>query len=108
MEDPDAPRGTFTHWVLFNLPPRIRQIAAGEMPAEARVGRNDWGEPRYGGPRPPDREHRYYFRLYALDAELQLPGGSSRREVELALEGHVIANAELMGRYAPSRLSANV
>jgi Raf kinase inhibitor-like YbhB/YbcL family protein len=100
VDDPDAPRGLFTHWVVFNIDP-AGWFPEGKTPPGAREGRNSWGEPRYGGPQPPDREHRYFFRLYALDVALDLPDGTSRSEVEAALSGHVIARAEWMGRHAP-------
>jgi hypothetical protein len=100
MDDPDAPRGLFTHWVVFNIPP-VAWFAENEVPKGARVGKNSWGEAGYGGPQPPDREHRYFFRLYALDRMLDLPKGASREQVEAAMKGHVIAQAEWMGRFAP-------
>lgn len=101
MDDPDAPHGLFTHWVMFNMGPALRQLPQGTVPDGARQANNGWGEPRYGGPQPPDREHRYFFRLYALDSTLTLPDGTTREEVERAMQGHIIAQAELMGRYAP-------
>jgi Raf kinase inhibitor-like YbhB/YbcL family protein len=79
----------------------MRRLPEATVPAGARQGRNSWGEPRYGGPQPPDREHRYFFRLYALDTTIGLADGASRDEVEKAMKGHVIAQAEWMGRYAP-------
>jgi Raf kinase inhibitor-like YbhB/YbcL family protein len=101
MDDPDAPKGLFTHWVLFNLDPAETRIAENQVPARAVQGKNSWGEARYGGPQPPDREHRYFFHLYALDVELPVPPGASRGEVERAIDGHVIREAEYMGLYAP-------
>lgn len=100
MDDPDAPKGTFTHWIVFNLDPNVRSLRENHAPDDVRFGTNDWDEADYGGPRPPDGEHRYYFRLYALDTRLSLPHGASRRDVERAMETHVIGNAEMMGRYA--------
>jgi Raf kinase inhibitor-like YbhB/YbcL family protein len=102
VDDPDAPRGTFTHWIAFNIPARLRQLDASKLPEGIRQGLNDWDEAAYGGPQPPDREHRYFFRLYALDTVLKVVNGATRREVELAMERHVLTNAELMGRFAPS------
>lgn len=99
VDDPDAPRGTFTHWIVFNLDPTAKGLEEGCHVANAREGNNDWQEPRYGGPRPPNGEHRYFFRLSALDGKLDLPVGASRAEVDLALKGHVIAQAEWMGRF---------
>lgn len=98
MDDPDAPRGVFTHWVLFDLEPNVGVLLENTVPG-GQLGRNDWGEAAYGGPRPPSGTHRYFFRAYALDQRLDLPRGASRREVEQALQGHVLAQAELMGRY---------
>jgi Raf kinase inhibitor-like YbhB/YbcL family protein len=100
MDDPDAPRGTFTHWILFDLDPKVEEIGEDHAPRNARQGANDWGEAEYGGPKPPSGEHRYFFRLYALDEKIDLPRGASRREVESAMRDHVIETAELMGRYA--------
>jgi Raf kinase inhibitor-like YbhB/YbcL family protein len=101
MDDRDAPDGLFTHWVLFNIGPAVRELPEDTVPADARQGKNGWGEACYGGPRPPDREHRYFFRLFALDLSLTLPEGASREEVERAMQGHIIARAEYMGRHAP-------
>ena len=99
MDDPDAPKGLFTHWVVFNLDPKSVDLGEG-LPEEARQGRNSWGESGYGGPRPPSGEHRYFFRLHALDVHLDLPSGAARNEIEEAMTGHVVAQAELMGRFA--------
>ena len=101
MDDPDAPRGLFTHWVVFDIDAQVTDIGGDHAPeAPARQGQNSWGETRYGGPRPPSGEHRYYFRLHALDTIIDLPRGSTRGEVEQAMKGHVLDTAELMGRYA--------
>jgi Raf kinase inhibitor-like YbhB/YbcL family protein len=104
-EDPDAPRGTWVHWVLYNLPAGTRQLEEGvpataELPSGARQGRNDFRRIGYGGPcPPPGPPHRYYFRLYALDVVLGLPSGATRKDLDRAMTGHVLADAELMGRY---------
>jgi Raf kinase inhibitor-like YbhB/YbcL family protein len=104
-EDPDAPGGTFTHWVVFNLPAQARQLEEGVPPREALAsggvqGTNDFGRLGYGGPAPPPgRPHRYYFKVSALDAELPLAAGARRREVAAAMEGHVVAEGWLMGTY---------
>jgi Raf kinase inhibitor-like YbhB/YbcL family protein len=100
MNDPDAPRGTFTHWVLFNLPSELSELRENELPAGAVSGKNDYGDTGYGGPRPPSGTHRYFFQAYALDTMLNLPRGASAKEVEQAMETHVLENAELMGRYS--------
>lgn len=102
MDDPDAPGGTFTHWVAFNLDPVDQEIEeAVELPEECR-GRNDWDETGYGGPQPPDGEHRYYFRVYALDRRLELNGGATRAEVEDAMRKVIVAQAQTMGRFGAS------
>src|SRR5262245_2330709 len=99
--DPDAPRGLFTHWVVFDMDPKTTDIREDHPPEPpARQGQNSWGETQYGGPRPPSGEHRYFFRLYALDAKTDLPLGSTRDAVEQAIKGSVLAAAELMGRYS--------
>ncbi len=103
--DPDAPVGTFVHWVLYNLPAGAREIREGlpkdeRLPDGARQGKNDFDNLGYGGPCPPGKSaHRYVFTLYALDAELNLPAGASRKQVESALQGHVLARGTLAGRY---------
>lgn len=98
VDDPDAPVGTWDHWILFNIPPAIREL---EGDAEPKVphGTNSWKRTNWGGPCPPDKEHRYFFKLYALDTKLDLPEGSTKKEIESAMKGHVIAEAQLMGRY---------
>ncbi len=103
MDDPDVPKsirpdGMWDHWVVWNMPPTTVSITEGETPTGA-VGKNTGGSQLYGGPCPPDREHRYFFKLYALDALLDLPEGSSKAVVEKAMKGHVLAQAELVGRY---------
>jgi Raf kinase inhibitor-like YbhB/YbcL family protein len=105
-EDPDAPSGTFTHWVLFDLPPTVTELPEGVSTAErlangAVQGQNDFKRIGYGGPCPPpnDNEHRYYFRIYALDTELQLRSGARREDVAPAMLGHVLATGHLMGTY---------
>jgi Raf kinase inhibitor-like YbhB/YbcL family protein len=100
-EDPDAPRGTWSHWVLYGLPPETRELAEGARPpAGALEGANDFGKPGYGGPSPPPGPpHRYYFKLTALSVELSLPAGAKRQDVMKAMEGHVLAEGWLMGTY---------
>lgn len=100
VNDPDAPRGTFTHWVLFNVPPETSELLENQTPAGAVSGRNDYGDVGYGGPRPPSGTHRYFFQAYALDTSLKLPPGATATEVEQAMETHVLENAELMGTYS--------
>ncbi|MEK6853201.1 MAG: YbhB/YbcL family Raf kinase inhibitor-like protein [Nanoarchaeota archaeon] len=101
MDDPDAviPAGkVWDHWVVFNIPPYTKEIPEGEAPKGIR-GKGTSGNLDYKGPCPPDRVHRYFFKLYALDTGLGLPEGSSKEEVEAAMKKHILARAELMGRY---------
>lgn len=107
MDDPDAPSGTFTHWVLFNISPTTKEIHEDAPPVMATQGRNDWDEIGYGGPKPPSGEHRYFFKLFALDRVLSLSRGAKKSEVEKAMEGHILEEAELMGRYASAEAVAS-
>jgi len=100
VEDPDAPNGTFNHWILFNMDPRTREIKENCVPVMATQGRNDFGEVEYDGPKPPSGEHRYYFKAYALDAMLPLARGTRRQDLEREIKEHVLASATLMGKYA--------
>ena len=100
VDDPDAPKGTFNHWILYNLDPKTRDIKEGAVPVMATQGRNDFGEVEYDGPQPPSGEHRYFFKAFALDSVLDVPRGAKRQELEKAMEGHVLDEATLMGRYA--------
>ena len=106
MDDPDIPEAAkksfnvevWDHWVVFNMPPDTKNINEGENPA-GLLGKNTRGNFAYGGPCPPDGEHRYFFKLYALDTILNLPDGSTKAEVEQAMNGHVLETVELIGRY---------
>jgi Raf kinase inhibitor-like YbhB/YbcL family protein len=104
-DDPDAPGKTWVHWVLYDLPPDRRELAAGlprqETLAEGGTqGKNDFGKIGYGGPcPPPGKPHRYFFKLYALDVKLDLSPGETKSQVLERISGHVLAEAELMGRY---------
>lgn len=104
-DDPDAPRGTWVHWVLFNVPAGTRAVPEG-IPAQATLsdgsvhGKNSWDRPDYGGPCPPSGTHRYFFKLYALDATLDLEAGASVEQVLTAMQGHVLGQAEIMGVYS--------
>lgn len=100
MDDPDAPSGIFTHWVVYDIDPNARTFDKGKVPATARLGKNDFGRVQYGGPMPPSGEHRYFFNAYALDTLLTMPEGATRDAVEKAMNTHVIDRAKLMGRYA--------
>ena len=102
MDDPDVPTsirpdGIFDHWVMYDINPDTKSIATGHF--EGHQGLNTSGRIGYTGPCPPDREHRYFFKLYALDRELGLPEGKTKKEIITAMNGHVIAEAVLMGRY---------
>ena len=105
VDDPDAPGGTWVHWVVYNLPGAARQlpehVPAGQMVAGGgEQGSNDFPKNGYGGPcPPPGKRHHYYFRLYALDTTLPLPAAVHRQEVDLAMKGHILAQAELMGTF---------
>jgi hypothetical protein len=103
-EDPDAPGGMWVHWVIFNLPAAMEGLASGVSAEEivgrgARYGVNDFGVSGYRGPCPPGGAHRYYFRLYALDTELDLASGATRGQLLQAMEGHVVAEGHIMGIY---------
>lgn len=98
MDDPDAPMGTWDHWVAYDIPV-IGEVPEGVAPL-GTPGRNSWRRTGYGGPCPPSGVHRYFFRVYALDARLGLPEGASKKHVLAAMQGHVLAEAELMGRYS--------
>ena len=100
MDDPDAPVGTWVHWVVWNLPATTHTIAEGSLPDGAIEGRNSWGRNAYGGPSPPSGTHRYFFRLYALDGMLDLPTNTDKAGLKRAMQGHVLAQAVLMGRYS--------
>jgi Raf kinase inhibitor-like YbhB/YbcL family protein len=104
-DDPDAPAGTWVHWVLYNLPaeniglienaPATEKLAGGGL-----QGKNDFGKLGYGGPCPPKGTHRYFFKLYALDAELDLKPGASKSDLLKAMEGHIVAEGQLIGTYS--------
>jgi Raf kinase inhibitor-like YbhB/YbcL family protein len=104
-DDPDAPVGTWIHWVLYNVPGETRSLpeavpSDASLPDGSRQGKNSWGRPSYGGPCPPRGTHRYFFRLYALDTVLQLRSGVSEGDLLKAMKGHILAEAELMGLYS--------
>ena len=103
VDDPDAPVGTWTHWLVWNLKTDLKEIAVNSVPAGAVQGVNDFHKNNYGGPCPPSGTHRYYFRIYALDTVLDLPASTNRKALDKAMAGHVVAQAEWMGKYARSR-----
>jgi Raf kinase inhibitor-like YbhB/YbcL family protein len=104
-DDPDAPRGTWVHWVLFNLPSAIPGLPEGIAPQReladgTRQGKNDFGKLGYGGPAPPrGKPHRYFFKLYALDRAIDLAPGVTKEQLETAMKGHILAEGQLMGKY---------
>lgn len=101
MDDPDAPMGTWLHWTIWNLKTtKLEEGASKRPPAGSAQGQNSWKRTGYGGPKPPSGTHRYFFRVYALDASLDLKEGADRDALETAIRGHVLAQGELMGRYS--------
>lgn len=103
IDDPDAPGGTWDHWLLWNIAPDTSSIGEDAIPPGAVAGKNDFGRTVYLGPSPPSGTHRYVFRLFALDRMLDLPAGADRAQLEHAMRGHVVTTAELVGRYKRSR-----
>lgn len=105
MDDPDAPRGTWVHWVMWNIPASAHSLSQGVAKSEqmdngARQGRNSNGEVGYNGPCPPmGQTHRYFFRMYALDTKLDLAAGAERSQLDAAMKGHVLAQGEYMGKF---------
>jgi Raf kinase inhibitor-like YbhB/YbcL family protein len=100
VDDPDAPMGTWNHWLIWNIDPNITEIKENSIPKGGVFGTNDFGKLEYGGPCPPSGTHRYFFRLYALDAKLDLSEGAKRAELESAMKNHIIAQGQLMGKYS--------
>ncbi len=104
-DDPDTPMGTWVHWVMYNIPPHVRELRE-HVPHSEKLsdgtlqGRTDFGRIGYGGPCPPSGTHRYYFRVYALDTVLDVATGATKRQLLRAMEGHVLTQGELMGKYA--------
>ena len=99
LDDKDAPRGTYVHWVLWNIDPSVRDIKENSVPEGAIQGTNDFKKNHYGGPCPPTRPHKYALIVYALDARLNLDPKSGKADLEKAMEGHIIAQGQLMGVY---------
>lgn len=103
-DDPDAPAGTWVHWVIFNLPADIKELTENIPPQQtlsngAKQGKNDFGKIGYGGPCPPGGTHRYYFKLYALDKEINLGAGATKADLLKAIAGHILGEGQLMGKY---------
>jgi len=101
MDDPDAPMGTFTHWIAWNISPNKVQFTKGEK-FDFAQGRTSFGTTGYGGPCPPSGTHRYFFKIYALDTKLELKHGSGLKELRDAMSEHIIEEAVLMGKYSRS------
>jgi len=105
VDDPDAPAGTWVHWVLYDIPGDTHKLEDGiakdrQLPNGARQGRNDFGKIGYNGPCPPKGgPHRYFFKLYALDKKMNLKAGASKAELERAMKGHLLGKAEVVGRF---------
>jgi hypothetical protein len=103
-DDPDAPMGTFVHWVIFGLPAETRQLAEKvaadkTLPSGARQGTSGFGRVGYGGPCPPSGTHRYFFKIYALDTILDLPVGARKSDLLKAMQGHILGQGQLIGKY---------
>lgn len=104
-DDPDAPMGTWVHWVIYNIPANVTELAERIQPLQklnngALQGKNSWGKIGYGGPCPPSGTHRYFFKIYALDKTLDLKPGASKEEVLKAIKGHILAEGQLYGKYS--------
>jgi Raf kinase inhibitor-like YbhB/YbcL family protein len=105
VDDPDAPHGTFDHWIIWNLPPDLKKLSEGaaeikRLTSHPKQGSNGYQENKYKGPcPPPGKPHRYFFKLYALDALLTLPEGATKQELENGMKGHILDKAELIGTY---------
>lgn len=104
VDDPDAPRGTWTHWIMYNIPPSSKGLNEGVLPVEefahtAKQGLNDFQTIGYGGPCPPKGTHRYFFKLYALDTKLNIQGQATKESLLKSMKGHVLSQVELVGKY---------
>jgi Raf kinase inhibitor-like YbhB/YbcL family protein len=99
FDDMDAPRGSYVHWILWNIDPGVKEIKENSIPEGAVQGLNDFKKNNYGGPCPPTRAHRYVFRIYALDVRLNLESLSTKVDLEKTMKGHIISQAQLIGAY---------
>ncbi len=99
VDDPDAPVGTWVHWVVWNIPPATKEIRENSLPSGAMQGLNDFRKHEYRGPCPPSGTHRYFFKLYALDTLLNLPLNATKTDLEKTMAGHTIEHAEVIGLY---------
>ncbi|HOW58313.1 MAG TPA: YbhB/YbcL family Raf kinase inhibitor-like protein [Candidatus Omnitrophota bacterium] len=109
-DDPDAPAGDWVHWVVYDLPPLTTSLPAGvpsleKLPMGGTQGRTDFGRVGYGGPCPPSGTHRYFFKIYALDVKLHLPPGRTKKELLAAMQGHILAEGQLMGKYQREKVA---
>ncbi len=104
MDDPDAQAvvgKTWVHWIIWNIDPNTNEISESVIPLGSLEGKTDFGDIGYGGPAPPDKRHTYFFKLYALDTKLDLENGSSKQQIENAMEGHILEKTTLTGTYEP-------
>lgn len=99
VDDPDAPMGTWDHWIIFNIPPTVADISENSVPAGTQA-LISWGKPGYGGPCPPSGTHHYHFKLYALDAMIMLGSSAKKADIEQAMQGHILEQTELLGLYS--------
>ena len=100
VDDPDAPRGDWVHWTLWNVSPDMREVSEKSLPQGAQEGLTDFGQEGYGGPCPHAGTHRYQFKLYALDTRLDLSGEATKKDIEEAMKDHILGEALLIGLYA--------
>jgi len=103
IDDPDSPNGTFTHWTVWNIDPALKEIPENSVPKNGIEGVTDFGKIGYGGPCPGTGKHRYFFKLYALDAKFELAKGATKKDIEKAMAGHILAKSELIGFYQRSK-----
>ena len=103
MDDPDAPMGTWVHWLVWNMSPQTTEILENSVPDQSSEGTTSWGRSGYGGPCPPSGTHRYFFKLYALDTELSLPPQTDKVGLEKAMTSHILDKTELIGLYKKQR-----
>ena len=103
VDDPDAPGGLFTHWLVWNIDPKTTSVEENSAPSNGVQGKNDFGKSGYGGPCPPSGTHRYFFKIFALDRQLDLAADSKRAQLDAQIRGHIVAQGELIGRYSRAR-----
>lgn len=103
VDDPDAPMGTWVHWLVWNIAPNTKEIKENSVPQGAGLGMNDFRRQAYGGPCPPSGTHRYFFKLYALDTTLNLSSRAKKADIEKAMKGHIISQGQIIGLYKRTR-----